>query len=374
MKIRPFTDADWPAFCRFADKYFGISHNTDRAFNEHWFKASRSDEWTVMVLDGPDGHMAGIMMVIVVAGWFAGRETRLAWISTGVVEEEARTTGAGAGLFLWVYRTFPLVGAFSGNEFSLPMNDLMGQDIPGVAMRRFIYVHDRRTAALCLAEDRKPVLDARFAPRQPTRGALSARWVDAFPQGYGALWGRFRDKVVCTTARTEDHLRWRYLDAPNVTYHLLEMRAGNDLRAVAVARFQDTPEGLACRIVDFVADGDWASDAWQAVTSAAAKAGALFSDFFVVGNCQDAALGDAGFLPADDSTGLAAIPHLLSPVEHRRWTNTFHMGGRLAKGNPSWRTPDAIYFTKADSDRDWPTSYDIKGAGSATAAFQPPSP
>ena len=299
------------------------------------------------------------MMVIVVPAKFGDRIVPLAWISDTAVDDTARKRGAGAALFLWVYKTFPVVGAMSSNEESLPLNALLGLDIPGVKMRRFIYVHDRRTANLCLPAGRPAVLAAAGSPLLPPGDDLTTRWTSGLPSDYDQLWARARVRSFCTTERNREYLEWRYLRAPYAEYRLLEMRNRGTLHALAALRFQTTPEGIVCRVLDIIEDGQWATEAWAALADTARQEGALFTDFMVIGNDQDANLERVGFLPTDTETGLEAIPHLLSPLEHRRWSNTFYMGGQLAKENEAWRRPDAVYFTKGDSDRDWPTTHDL---------------
>jgi len=88
-------------------------------------------------------------------------------------------------------------------------------------------------------------------------------------------------------------------------------------------------------------------------------------DFLVIGSSQDGSLAEAGFQLADETSGLDCVPHLLSPVEHRPWSNTFHLGGALAQGSEAWRKPEAVYFTKGDGDRDWPTAHDLARLGVA---------
>jgi hypothetical protein len=359
MKSRAFTDDDWPEFERFAAKHFGPSHMTDRRFNEHWFRTPWYDSWAARVIQNAEGRVIGMMMTIVVPAKLGDQVVPLAWISSAAVEDAARERGTGAALYLWVYKTFPLVGAMSSYENSLPLHALLGRNIPGVKMRRFICVHDKRAANLCLPANRSAVLAAVRSPLPNLEGVLSARWSTGIPSGYDQLWERVRDRFVCTTERNREYMEWRYVRAPYVEYRLLEMRLRDALHALAALRFQRTPEGMVCRVLDLIADAHLSTEAWHAVLNAARQEGALFSDFMVIGTDQDRNLRGAGFLPADGQTGLEAIPHLLSPVEHRGWSNTFHIGGRLAKADESWRRPEAVYFTKADSDRDWPTTYDL---------------
>lgn len=361
MNLRALRDDDWPRFEAFASKHFGQSHNIDRAFNEHWFRTSRCDGWAIRILEDATGDFVGVITVIVVPARFAGRDVLLGWISSGAVEESARARGAGARLLLWAYQTFPLIGAMSGNEFSTPLHDLLGIAVSGLGMRRFIYIHDQRAANLCRSAERAAVIAAAVSKSARARGgSASGCKVAAIPHEYEALWARFADGLMCTTVRDRAYLRWRYVDAPYIPYQFVELRDGAALHALAVFRFQPTPEGLACRIVEFVADPDWAADGWRSVLDIAEAEGALFSDFMVIGCRHDASLLDAGFVPADSKTGLNAVPHLLSPVEHRQWSNTFHLGGQLARADASWRRPEAVYFTKGDGDRDWPTTYDLR--------------
>lgn len=364
MITRALTDADWPVFAAFIEQHFGQSHNTARAFNEHWFRTSRHDGWAVRLLEGPGRTIVGALTAIVVPAWFGGREVPLAWISNGAVEDDVRARGGGARLILWAYQTFPLVGALSGNEFSRPLHDRLGISVPGLHMRRFIRIHDKRAADLCQSANRDVVRAAARPLTKRSPNGLQSRLLDAVPAEYGPLWERFRRNLRCTTNRHQEYMTWRYSQAPCLTYRILAMRSQGVLRAVTALRFQMTPVGLVCRVLDFIADEVWAEQGWREVIEIAQGEGSLFTDFMVIGACQDEFLRRAGFLTADAATGLDAVPHLLSPVEHRRWTNTFHLGGPLAKSDVSWRRAEAVYFTKGDGDRDWPTTYGLRHCSS----------
>ncbi|MBI4365603.1 MAG: hypothetical protein HY543_02170 [Deltaproteobacteria bacterium] len=314
------------------------------------------------IIEDRQGRIRGAMMVIVVQGYFADQVVPFAWISSGVVDEEARAMGAGAGLYCWVYQSFPLVGAMSGNQNSRPINAALGLDIPGVAMERFIAVHRPQTAELCPApyRDALAAAIARWPSARPSRlrTVLSA----ALPDDYEELWQRARRRFVCCVERDAAHMAWRYTAAPHVTYQFLAMRSGSALTALAVLRFQPTPAGAVCRVVDFIADDHGAQEAWSAVRETTREAGALCVDFMMIGTDQTEALRRSGFQQAGADAALTAIPHLLSPVEHRQWSNTFHLGGKLAKADQRWRHAHAVYFTKGDSDRDWPTTFDLEGS------------
>ncbi len=363
MKLRPILDADWPRLQDFVRRHFGFSHIPDRRFHEHWFRNPFGDGWGGMMLERPDGSIAGALLVIVLPCWFAGRETTLGYLSTGVVEDDARDKGMGAALYLWAYRAFPVVLAMSGNALSAPLNALMGRDIPGVTLRRFLRLNRPESLELCRAEDR-PGLAASVQPAAAPPAGLSAGWVGEIPPDYDQLWREAREGLACSLDRTAAYLRWRCL-APYVDYRILAVRSDRQLIGLAVCRPQDTPAGPVFRITEMIARPADTEAVWQA--TAAATSGALFADFLVIGSGQDRALAAAGFLEAEAVNGLDAVPHLLSPVEHRHWTGTFTMGGALAQANPDWRRGDAVYFTKGDGDRDWPTLHDLERLGVAAA-------
>jgi hypothetical protein len=360
MRIRKLTDADWLEFVAFGERYFGRTHNSDRGFNEFWFKRDSQQGWTGMVLENPEGKIAGVMMFLVTPCWFAGEKQEVAWISTGVVDEASRTKGGGALLYLWGYRNYPIVCALSGNSFSNPINDRLGISIPGVQMLRHVYVNSERALTFCQPGNREHVASFNFQPLPDLSDDYRLADVDSLSPDYDALWEKARQDIAFTTDRSASQLVWRYRRAPFINYRFWQVTRGNALVGLIVVRMQETELGLVCRIVDFIADPDHAPEVWMQALSAATQANACFTDFLVIGNTCDTSLLAAGFQPANEQTGLDALPNLLSPIEHRQWSGTFHVGGRLAKSCEAWRKPDALYFTKGDSDRDWPTEYELK--------------
>ncbi len=355
MKIRAITDRDWPRLQDFVRAHFGFSHIPDRRFREHWFRNPFSEEtWGGRLLERDDGTLAGALMVIVLPGWFAGKETRIAYLSTGVVEEDARAKGQGAALYLWAYRSFPLVLAMAGNELSAPLNALMGQDIPGVAMRRFLRLNRPEALDLC-KPDARP--DVSIEPPSALPAGLTAQCLDGIPDDYDAFWRAVRQGLHCGIDKTAEYLDWR-CRAPYTDYRIIEVRRECALIGLAVCRSQETPPGPVVRVTDMIARPEDARDVWTAVADATREA--LLADFLVVGSRYDAALREAGFECASSENGLDLVPHLLSPVEHRQWTSVFTLGGALAQADSDWRSAEAVYFTKGDGDRDWPTLYDLE--------------
>ena len=167
-----------------------MSHNSNLQFNRHWFRCrgvapeqeQGLDGWTGLVLE--DGSIVGVMMFISVSARFEGRSLPMAWISTGVVEEDARGIGGGAQMYLWIYKNFPIVGALSGNELSRPINALMGHEIPNLSMRRFLSVHPdvKQLLPEGVSADIADKITARTVA-----GDLSWEWRDELPSEFGDL-------------------------------------------------------------------------------------------------------------------------------------------------------------------------------------------
>ena len=262
---------------------------------------------------------------------------------------------------LWIYNKFPLVGALSGNALSGPINSLLGHDIPGVSMQRHIAVHDERTREV-MPGDFDGDLSVKLHPATTPQG-VTWDWESDVPADFQHLWEEFQRTGIFTTDRTDEYYRWRIATAPFVDYRFISVRRDGAIIGFAVIRFQETPAGTACRIVEFISHPSDASDGFQAIAAACAAEGALFSDFHVIGDVYDTALSAARYSRPESDPVFDAIPNLLSPVDHRKWTNTFNIGGRLARKNQDWRRSDRVYFTKADSDRDWPTKYELARQG-----------
>ncbi len=86
----------------------------------------------------------------------------------------------------------------------------------------------------------------------------------------------------------------------------------------------------------------------------------LYTDFIVVGNNQDKHLLKAEFQLTSKKNKFEEIPNLLSPIDYRQWSYTFHLGGYISRKTQCWKNNNKVWFTKGDGDRDWPTPCNIK--------------
>ena len=359
MDYHDMTDLDWPLFIGFAQKNFVKSHSIDRVFNEFWFR--RTDgSWSIQIAKRDDGSIAAINMMIEAPGRICDVQTPLTWMSTVIAEKDVQATGVGAQLLLHAHRTLPLVGCTCANKNTLPINETLGFDFPGLKMRRFVRVLNEECLQIVKKDSRNKVKETLKPLQYPENTDLDRVWCDIVPDDFEELWGVFSDQFTCFVDKSREYMNHRYIDSPYQDYHLLIIRdQTNKLNGISIVRFQSTPYGKCSRIVDFIARSGSEIDVWLHTLCACFEKKCLYADFIVMGTDQDWSLSEAGFKLANDQNGLEDVPNLLSPIDYRRWSYTFHISGTLPRLLDGWRVNKKIWFTKGDGDRDWPTPLDI---------------
>ena len=280
-----------------------------------------------MTLQSDNGKIHGIMMLIIVPIWVDGKISTMAWISTGVVDEIYQKKGLGASLYIWAYRKYDLVGALSGNEKSIPINNKLGKSKKNVYMRRFLVIHQSNVSLLC--QNNNNINYSQFIKKYKLLSDAKFINVDKIPSDYTSLWESFRKNFYLIVNRDCDYLIWRYLKAPFIKYEMLELRIKNRLEAFAIVRIQNTKFGSVMRVMELICNFRLSDLIWNNLCHYSAENGNLFTDFFAIGTCYDKFLEKVGFTNTYLSKELESIPHLLSPIEIRKWTNTFNLGGLL---------------------------------------------
>jgi hypothetical protein len=96
-----------------------------------------------------------------------------------------------------------------------------------------------------------------FAKRA-TSAALEVRTVPRYTADVDALWQQFAPETQLAVVRDQRYLNWRYADAHDATYELLECRerATGRLRGVAVLRKADFLIPNTCFVVDWLVPKD----------------------------------------------------------------------------------------------------------------------
>jgi hypothetical protein len=229
-------------------------------------------------------------------------------------------------------------------------------DVNGLKLRRFICVLLDDCLKITKKESQCKV--KRIIYKKPENiGRYTSKWVKHIPDEFTDIWTDFSKDFSCTVNRDVDYMKHRYITSPYCDYDILTINSPiGKLCGLAVIRLQDTSHGKCARIVDFVSISGCDIDVWRCILLSCLEKKCLFVDFFIMGTSQDKNLLESGFMLETDSNFLKGIPNLLSPIDYRSWTYTFHIGGYLLKElGTEWCDGKKVWFTKGDGDRDWPT-------------------
>jgi len=361
MEYRAMTDNDWEQFVVFAEKNFVASHPVDRAFMEFWFRKS-DGRWTVQLGFRDDGSVSAVNMMIEAPGRFTNHLTPLTWMSTALAEDDAQVLGLGGQMLFHSHRSLPFIGCTCANENSLPINNALGRSFDDLKIHRFVHVLSLKCLNIVKDECVEEVeqLYKEYQLKDPQNKGLKRSWLNYIPEDFDELWTVFSEELNCVVERNIDYMQNRYQDAPYQQYHFLVVRSiDKELHGLSVVRLQATSLGYCARIVDFIARPGIELDIWRHTLHACKEKDALYADFFVMGTGQDQALMEAGFVVETDENCVKGIPNLLSPIDYRSWTYTFHISGKLPKQTDNWMDTNKVWFTKGDGDRDWPTAHSI---------------
>ena len=359
MNFQEMKDENWQQFVTFAEKNFVSSHPTDRIFNEFYFR--RPDgSWSIQLAMRDNGSISAVNMMIEVPGRLGNVKLPLTWMSSAFAENDMQNTSVGGLLLFRSHRTLPFVACSCANTKTLPINEALGLDIHGLNMRRFVYVFTSDCLQIVRQESRKKIKNTLKPLKTLSNNDLHRQWVNIMPDDFDELWKEFSETLSCVVERSHHYMDRRYVNAPYQDYHLLSISDGNDkLQGFSVVRFQQTMHGECARIVDFVARPGSETAVWLHILHACMGKNCLYADFIVIGTGQDWSLKNAGFTLANDQNGLEDVPNLLSPIDYRRWSYTFHISGTLPRTLDGWREKKKVWFTKGDGDRDFPTPENI---------------
>ncbi len=217
--------------------------------------------------DGPQiwvakdgGQPLGQYASMPVALWWGGREVRSSWGMDVFLRPEARGRGLGALLFTtWSDHVEVALGlGLTPSSYGL-FKKLRYDDVGPVPFLQKVLdaraVTRRRlqarlpgvlaTAAATLAAPLAgAVLRLRHPERRRPAGAgLELRRVTRFGAEYDELWERARGSYVMCVRRDAAYLNWKYVDCPQRSYALREVRRGEQLLGYAVSRHVEH-EGL----------------------------------------------------------------------------------------------------------------------------------
>jgi hypothetical protein len=197
------------------------------------------------------------------------------------VQMDGEELVAAQGLDMWVLPEFRRYGQRPGLfvHIGWKMYELFGGTAPGQA--RFHYgwpIPNWRIGQKYLRYENirdwdflfRPVPPGGFPPRVAS-AELEVRRVDRFATDVDGLWQALKNATALAIVRDQRYLNWRYADAPDHDYLLLECRARRDgaLRGIAVFSKSDFLFAGTATLVDWLCPVD--DDAAMVALVAAAE-------------------------------------------------------------------------------------------------------
>ena len=350
-------DKDWNYFENFIKKNLVSSFIINKEFNKFWFKRKK---WTIFIKKIKN-KVSMINMFIIYNAKFFEKKINLCWTSTGISNHDTKTKGVFGLSMFHLTKIFPIVIMACGNKKSLPINKSLGQSLGSLKLQRFIYSNNLNCQKLIKNNKKKFFKKKIFSKKLIQKNSsLIQKLENKVPKDLNILWNKFSSNISLSIIKNYKYYKWRYEYAPYQKYYFLTFREKkrNNLIGISVIKFQNTKFGICSRIVDFMSHSpNTSKQIWQGTILECLKKNSLFIDFIVYGTKEDISLKSSGFILIDDELK-EIVPNLLSPIESRDWTYSFHIGGYLSNLiNKTYKIK--IWFTKGDGDRDWPTPFEL---------------
>ena len=348
---------DWSLFEAFAKKNLVKSFIINKRFNKFWFKKKR---WSILIKKTKN-QIQMLNMFIIFKAKFFKKKINLCWASTAMTSPNYNSAGIFGLSMFHLSKIFPILIMSCGNKNSLPINQSLGTSIDNLNLRRFIFSNNIKCIQMIKINKRKLFKEKILSNKKIHYiNDLNCKLETKIPKDLNNLWSKFSSNLSLSIVKDYSYLKWRYEKAPFQKYYFLTFRnRKNILKGISVIKFQSTKFGLCSRIVDFMSFSTKISKKiWQGTILECIKKKSLFIDFIVFGTKEDKFLKSSGFILINKKLNLV-VPNLLSPIENRDWSYTFHIGGYLSDQIKK-KYKNQIWFTKGDGDRDWPTPFDLK--------------
>lgn len=359
QNFRLMKDKDWKFFLKFSKENYINSFVRNKKFNNFWFKIK--NQWTIYVVKVKNSF-GFINMFLVFEALYKGKPIKLCWTSTAIINNKLNIAGKFGLTMISLIKLFPVVIMSCGNKKSIPINKTLGYEIKNLKFRRFIFVDNIDCLKLVKFKYRKKIKKLIIKTNSINFDKkFKKELTESPPKDLDKLWNKFSKNFDLCILKNLKYFKKRYENAPFQKYYFLQFRDKKSfLIGISVLRFHKTEFGTCTRIVDFMSfDKIYSKAIWSGTIDECKKYNSLYVDFFVYGSLEDKNLERTGFKTIKELNHLSKIPNLLSPLEYRDWSYSFHLSGKhmfekqIKKGNKVW-------FTKGDGDRDWPTPHDIK--------------
>jgi hypothetical protein len=356
LNISYLQKSEWPKLKKFIKNYISNNIIEKKIFTKYWFLKDNKN-WQIQIAKNELNQIESINFFIKNKVKFFKKNINAVFTSLAYSKFDKRKKGTIGKILFLLHRKHNLVFSLCGNENSLPINNLLGKKIPNLSFDRFIYVHSNKCFRIIKKKYHHKI-------KLNFKNIKNNNNIDIFetstiPKNIDNLWKKFSLDIDICIIKNYNYLVWRYVKCPFQNYQFFIFKNNNNLLGLIVIKFQNTPYGKCARIVDIIVDKKYLESILGKMLLECSNRNVLYTDFFHVGKIYESYFIKSGFKYCTSKNYLNKIPNLLSPIDAREWTNSFHIGGILIHDKKVKLNSNRIWFTKGDGDRDWPTLNDI---------------
>lgn len=330
---------------------------SDKKFYDWQFKYTPSnggEDSCVVAYDETNDAVAGVMGLNKRDFYLSGERLRGAELTTWIVDEKYRSTGAGAKILKKITEDYEILIGMGISQAALPIYLRSGfryiKQIP-----RFVKVLNYEaiksvcevdSIGLKLLNSWKGLSSAKYISKEFVGSDVDAAF-DSFKSGVNLFSRYFTD------------IEWRYINHPYFNYKIFFVKGdGSDVGAVVVFRIHEPREGFkVLHLMDIYGDSNSINAGRSFVEDYSLSNSVDVIDFYCTSSeVYRHFISNNWFSICDDNC--FKFPHLFSPTEMRTPPTTsliYWASERFSElANLS-----KLYVTKQDADLDRPTPYDF---------------
>ncbi|SKB00379.1 hypothetical protein SAMN05421862_11584 [Pseudomonas extremaustralis] len=348
-------DVDSSALCEFYDKNWKRRIALmEPAFHNWQFKYApdcNSMNNCIVALDGDTREVAGVMGLTPRAFNMNGSQTKGAELTTWVVSEKFRGSGAGAKILSYTMESYDVLIGMGISNMALPIYVRSGFRYLH-AIPRFVRVRNFGAIEKIATFDKlaKKIGHTNIGNRKQAEYVASS----VLPQDAEHITNKARDRLNFFN-RDARNLQWRYTDHPSFKYELFSITdKQSDSSALVVVRREESVPGIRiCHVLDVIGEEQAMHAAFAFIDDFCEEQNIDFADFYcTAASVNKYPLSMGWFSTLDDK--YLAVPHLFHPVELRSPATTsliyWAQNSMIDMCDFS-----KLYITKQDADFDRPT-------------------
>ena len=127
-------------------------------------------------------------------------------------------------MIIKVHRSYPIIGALCGNRNSLPINKKLGDDLNGLKLRRFIFIHKKIISKIVKKKINKEIKKLKFKKIKKNEPEVFTVWMNYIPKDIDKLWNNFSSQFDLCINKDYQFLKNRYEQSPYQKYYFIVIR------------------------------------------------------------------------------------------------------------------------------------------------------